>query len=268
MLFEKFKPSKEYAHLITYFWTLKSSESDLENVKYRFVPDTYVDWVFHLGAPWQCDFPDSGSQTKTSKFHAFGQIKKHLDLSLPKDSLNIFGVKFYPWVSNKIWKVDMHYLTNTCLDLMHLELPKMQILQEKICLASTVKQRIQLVENYLSPFLSYNNHESLKPLLVELENNQSLHTIKKYVGIRRLQQRFKNEIGISPKLFLRTVRINAVINEMKLKPKQSLTQVALNYNYFDQAHFIKDFKHFTGINPKLFLKSISPDGDILNLKVD
>ena len=268
MLFEKYEPSKEYAHLITYFWTLKSSESDLANTSYRFVPDAYVDWVFHLGTPWQCDFPDLDIQSKTSKFHVFGQIKKHINLSLPSGSLNIFGVKFHPWVSNKIWKVDMHYLTNTCLDLMQLELPNMQVLQEKICLAATVKQRMQIIEKYLSPFLSYNDNESLKPMFVKLGKTQLLNDANNGVGLRRLQQRFKSEIGISPKLFLRTLRINTVINQMKLKSDQSLTQLALEHNYFDQAHFIKDFKHFTGLNPKLFLKSINPNGDILNLKVD
>ena len=74
------------------------------------------------------------------------------------------------------------------------------------------------------------------------------------IGKRRLEQRFKNEIGISPKLFLRTCRINAVIEKMKENTSQSLTQLALEYNYYDQSHFIKDFKQFTSLNPTTFLK--------------
>ena len=88
------------------------------------------------------------------------------------------------------------------------------------------------------------------------------------IGLRRLEQRFKKEIGISPKLFSRTIRVNNAIEQMKVKTGKSLTQLALENNYFDQSHFINDFKQFTGYSPSKFLKSITPNGDILNLRID
>lgn len=267
MKFKKYKPSKAYEHLIAYFWTIQSSECDIDNGSYRFVPDAYVDWVFHLESSWQCDFPDVASQSKTGKFHVFGQIKKHINLYLPDGDLKVFGVKFYPWVSKQIWKVDMHYLTNGCLDLSDLDLPEIKNIQEKICLATTVFERIQIIETYLQPYINYNDNKSLKHTFSNLAIDANhLKTLNIGIGMRRLEQRFKNEIGISPKLFLRTCRINAVIEKMKESTNQSLTQLALEHNYYDQSHFIKDFKQFTGLNPSQFLKSINPDGDILNLR--
>lgn len=269
MQFKKHKASKAYEHLIAYFWTIKSSEIDIDNSSYRFVPDAYVDWVFHLESLWQCDFPDVEAQSKTGKFHVFGQIKKHINLSLPDGKLNVFGVKFHPWVANKVWKVDMHYLTNGCLDLCDLDLPEMNVLQERICLANTIDERIQIIEAYLLPYVNYNDEHSLKPIFKQLNDGvQSMKKLDAGIGLRRLQQRFKNEIGISPKLFMRTLRINVAIEQMKIKPMPLLTQLALEHNYFDQTHFIKDFKQFTGLSPTTFLKSINPDGDILNLRVN
>ncbi|WP_456440338.1 helix-turn-helix domain-containing protein [Psychroserpens sp.] len=267
MQFKKHKASRGYEHLIAYFWTIKSSEYDKDNSSYRFVPDAYVDWVFHLETPWQCDFPDIESQSKTGKFHVFGQIKKHINLTLPDGNLNVFGVKFHPWMANEIWKVDMCYLTNGCLDLTDLGLPEMNVLQERICMANSIDERVQIVETYLLPYLNYNDNKSLKYAFSSLtiETNH-LKTLDTGIGLRRLEQRFKNEIGISPKLFLRTCRINAVIDKMKENTNQSLTQLALEYHYYDQSHFIKDFKQFTGFSPSRFLKSINPDGDILNLR--
>ncbi|MCD2260073.1 AraC family transcriptional regulator [Psychroserpens luteolus] len=267
MKFYKYKASKSLEHLIAYFWTLKSSHKDAFNVSYRFVPDAYVDWVFHLGVPWQCHFPDISSQSQTGQFHVFGQIKKYVDLLLPNGELDVFGVKFHPWVANKIWKIDMHYLTNSCLNLNDLDLPKIEELQERVFLAQNVKDRIRIVENYLEPYISYNDKQSLKTVVRTIDiHTQSLESSIQYFGQRRLQQRFKNEMGISPKLFMRTMRINNVIEQMKVNPKLSLTQLTYEYNYFDQNHFIKDFRLFTGYNPTAFLKSIKPDGDILNLR--
>ena len=269
MLFKKYLPSKQYEHLIAYYWTLKSSENDKENAIYRFVPDAYVDWVFHSGIPWQCNFPNVVSNTKTNQFHVFGQIKKYVDLSLPEHGLDVFGVKFHPWAAKKIWNIDMHYFTDSCLDLCQLDLPRMNELQEKVVLSKNVNNKIIVIEQYLSSFLSCTSSNNLQNVFSGKSiYTEQLKTSNFGISVRRLEQRFKNEIGISPKLFLRTLRVNAVIEQMKINEGKSFTQLALDYNYYDQSHFIKDFKWFTGFSPTKFLKSINPNGDILNLQVD
>ena len=268
MVFEKYAPSHHYKSIIAYFWTLKSSEKDVANATYRFVPDGYVDWVFHLGNPWQCNFPTNVSDAKTGNFHVFGQIKKHINLQLPQDGLDVFGVKFHPWVADKVWKMDMHYLTDSCADLTDLELPNMKLLQERICTSDVLNDKIQHVEDYLSYVANYDANRSLKKVFFNLEPSHG-HLCFQHlgIGVRRLEQRFKNEIGISPKLFLRTHRVNRVIGQLRNETDRSLTEITYENNYFDQSHFIRDFKQFTGFNPTQFLKSINPNGDILNLRI-
>ncbi len=264
MEFKKIQASKKYAHIVAYYWTLHSTEEDSKVAQYRFVPDAYIDWVFHLGNPWQCDFPNVQQQLKTAKCHVFGQIKKYINLTLPKQNLNVFGVKFHPWVANKIWNLDMHYLTDSCLALSDLEIPNMNILQERILRASTTQERITLVEEFLKPQLHIDTNISVMHRNLILNKGQL--QLNPEIGLRRMQQRFKREIGISPKLFLRTLRINAVIESMTQRSNQTLTELAFDFDYFDQTHFIKDFKYFTKMSPSSFLKSINPNGDILNLR--
>lgn len=269
MEFFKFKPSPYLEHLITYYWVLKSSKTDLTTATYRFVPDGYVDWVFHLGTPWQCYFPDEICSSKTSRFHVFGQIKNYVDLKIPKNGLHLFGVKFNPWVAKEIWNIDMHYLTDNCLAIEDLDLPEIKTLQERIIGANDLESRIAIIESYLSPYTNIQEDYSLKQALFSYSNDNNHQTDRSNgFGLRRLEQRFKSEIGISPKLFCRTQRINKVIEEITSVKKQSLTQLALKNNYYDQSHFIRDFKQFTGLSPSKFLKSINPDGDILNLRIN
>lgn len=263
MVFKKYNPSKPYRHLIAYFWTLKSTDKDIHNI-YRFVPDGYVDWVFHLGDPWHCNFPQNKNIQKAEKFHVFGQIKKHVDLDISNGKIDLFGVKFYPWVAKHLWKIDMHYLTDVCLSLTDLDLSDMKFLQEQVISVTSIKDRMKCVESYFRPNLNYNENESLKPVLNAITKDKDLNNFN--VGLRRIEQRFRNEIGIPPKLFSRTLRINKTIEVIKNTNELSLTQLALESEFYDQSHFIKDFKQFTGYSPRKFLRSINPDGEILNLR--
>jgi transcriptional regulator GlxA family with amidase domain len=69
------------------------------------------------------------------------------------------------------------------------------------------------------------------------------------------EKRFRREIGTSPKQFSSVIRIKTFINNYT--KSEYLTKAALKAGYYDQAHFIKDFKLFTGKTPRDFLKSSS-----------
>jgi transcriptional regulator GlxA family with amidase domain len=69
---------------------------------------------------------------------------------------------------------------------------------------------------------------------------------------RQLERNFKKQIGISPKQLGKVLRLQTAL-KMLLNDKESLTNVAYESEYFDQAHFIKDFKEFIGTTPKEFI---------------
>lgn len=265
MVFKKYAPTSELKHIIAYHWTLETTSEDNHDT-YRFVPDGFVDWIFHLGTPWQCSFPDQQEHSVTGQFHVFGQIKKYVDLNVSNGQVNLFGVKFYPWVAKTIWKTDMYYLTNACNNIDDLELPRIHELQEKVILSDSTASRIHHIETYLKTHSDCHISDSLKPVLDRVFSKGQFNLSDIHFGLRRLEQRFKNEIGISPKLFSKTLRINKAIEQLTEQPQESLTKIGLNVNFYDQSHFIKDFKQFTGYSPSQFLKYINPNGDILNLQ--
>ncbi len=69
----------------------------------------------------------------------------------------------------------------------------------------------------------------------------------------RFRELFGKVVGCSPKQFFQTRRINAIIGEYE--SDISLTQLAMKFGYYDQAHFINDFKSVTGYRPSSFSKS-------------
>jgi transcriptional regulator GlxA family with amidase domain len=69
---------------------------------------------------------------------------------------------------------------------------------------------------------------------------------------RQLERKFSQHVGISPKQLGRIIRLQEALKMLLNKQADNLTEIAYENQYFDQAHFIKDFKEFTGVNPKEF----------------
>ncbi|HTM92441.1 MAG TPA: helix-turn-helix domain-containing protein, partial [Flavisolibacter sp.] len=73
-----------------------------------------------------------------------------------------------------------------------------------------------------------------------------------FLSVRQFERKFKEFSGFSPKLFLRITRFNSLLNKTFLS--KSLTQIAYEFGYHDQSHFIHDFRKFSGHNPKEYFK--------------
>jgi AraC-like DNA-binding protein len=70
-----------------------------------------------------------------------------------------------------------------------------------------------------------------------------------HASVRQLQRKFRRVVGASPKLFARTLRFEQAQRRLMFNPETDLTQLAHWCGYFDQAHFIKEFRAFAGMCP-------------------
>lgn len=129
-------------------------------------------------------------------------------------------------------------------------------IEEKLAFASTDKQRIKIVEQFL---LSQLKNIQTDKLIVEAVKliYQSNGTIrikelndKLCISQSPFEKRFRKIVGTTPKKFASIIRFNKVLET--LDKSKTLTEICFENNFFDQAHFIKDFKHFTGDTPEHF----------------
>lgn len=128
--------------------------------------------------------------------------------------------------------------------------------EDKLMEAKTDKEKILAVENFLLGRL--NNVEPDKLILAALalihkhkgnirikEMAEQLHTSQS-----PLEKRFRQIVGTSPKKFASIVRFKHVLAQYQ--PGLSLTELGYEAGFYDQAHFIKEFKLFTGQTPESF----------------
>ena len=129
-------------------------------------------------------------------------------------------------------------------------------IEEKLTCAISDKQRIKIVEHFLSRRLKDIQTDKLIAEAVKLIY-QSKGTIrikelneKLFISQSPFEKRFRKVVGTTPKKFASIVRFNMVLNN--LNNTKSLTEICYKNNFFDQAHFIKDFKNYTGDTPENF----------------
>jgi transcriptional regulator GlxA family with amidase domain len=84
--------------------------------------------------------------------------------------------------------------------------------------------------------------------------------------VRHLQRKFQHAVGASPKFFARTLRVEQAQRHIMLDSETDLTQLAYRCGYFDQAHFIKEFKAFAGMTPSEYVHRMRELRDSLRSK--
>ena len=75
-------------------------------------------------------------------------------------------------------------------------------------------------------------------------------------SLRQVQRRFNDEYGVTMKSMAQNFRFDEIKKHLTKNPDSDLTEVAYEYGFFDQAHFIKEFKRFAGKTPTDFCKEI------------
>ena len=117
---------------------------------------------------------------------------------------------------------------------------------------------IKRLKNSLTRFeiLFTQKKDNIKEAVNEIIHSQGSTSIKKIVDVLAMsrdsfEKKFRKQVGTSPKKFSNIVRFrNLFENGYKYT---TLTEMGLNAGYYDQSHFIKDFKVITGKNPSKFL---------------
>ncbi|MFT3822805.1 MAG: helix-turn-helix transcriptional regulator [Chitinophagaceae bacterium] len=130
-------------------------------------------------------------------------------------------------------------------------------IEDSLCSAISDEQRIRIVERFLISKLSNHNQDKLVDAAIQIITaNNGLIKVKEladklFISIDAFEKRFRKVTGATPKQFSYIVRMNMIVGSINNK---SLAQTALDAGYYDQAHFSKDFKLFTGQTPADFLK--------------
>ncbi|HZW66913.1 MAG TPA: AraC family transcriptional regulator [Hanamia sp.] len=142
-------------------------------------------------------------------------------------------------------------------------------LEEQLLYAVNIHQMAGIADTFLLSFLKkQKQNNAAQDSITAISNSihRQLHptSVEHYacatnMSLRNFQRRFKEQVGISPKLYLEIFRFNQALKQKILYPGKTWTSIAYECGYFDQMHLIKDFKAFTGFTPFDFFKHQHPE---------
>lgn len=227
----------------------------------RFLPDGYIYVVFDL-----TDYPKFIYDNHTLKeiqscrnVWFSGIREKYITIPSGRDNemfiINFRKGKAYPFV-----EMPMYELTDFVVDGELVLSPGILDMRESLLECGTVQQKFLYAEQYLSklflkklipnPFVDY----SVK-LIAETPHQLSIHHLVEKVGFsqKHLIKIFKEHVGVTPKAFLKIMRFQKAIQEIETYKTANWASIALESGYYDQAHFINDFKDFSGFTPNQYL---------------
>ncbi len=256
MNYQTFVPNNDLATLINCYWTLESPKEKVPK-KQTIVPDGCMEMIFHYGDLYK-QYTENGKSIIQPKCFVIGQLTRPLEIE-PTGKTGIFSVRFHPNGFLPFSTIPIKEMENTAVSLKEIFGKNGQKIAERILNANSVSERIQLIETFLLNHLTRSKAiDQIVSATVEIimtANGQlSVDEISKQMNInrRQMERKFSSTIGLSPKQLSKTIRLQATLKMLLNKQFTSLTSLAYENKYYDQAHFIKDFKEFTGFTPKEF----------------
>lgn len=150
------------------------------------------------------------------------------------------------------------------------------ILSEQLAEAASLEERFGILERTLLAHAArpLAHHPGVAHALAKLGGGTETGSIAALVqdtglSARRFIELFRREVGLTPKLFARMRRFQAVLGRLENPAGAAWTDVALAHGYFDQPHLVRDFRTFAGLPPTAYLARrgaamnhvVLPDGE-------
>ena len=246
------KPSAAVSRYVELYWMLEDS-SPASNVQ-RILPDGRPALILNFGHPFESH--TDGVWNSQPECFFVGQITRPL-LLRPSGPAGMLGIQFRPHGAAQLLRLPMSELTDSAIaldDLSRRLFRKLDVLRD----LSSLTKALAALDSVLNALAQQNRAEDnlVSHAVRDIERSGGLLSVGDLAdrlgwSTRQLQRRFKDSVGISPKLFGRMQRFQRVFRAME--GNQDWADAAAHCGYYDQAHLIRDFREFSGKTPTALL---------------
>ncbi len=244
-----FEVDKRIKLFVQSYWQVKSTL--LNPLEYLLAPDGAMGLIINLGDNITIKTEKKVYDLKVGEILLLG-IHEHAVSMVLQKNCNLLGIRFNPAGAFCFFK-------NNYCDLYQNNI----LMQEASLYKRLVKQGNSIEEVFNSYLLSLFKEDSkievFISVLKKIEENKGIIEIEELSSLLNISRRsidrlFKKYLGISANIYLRIIKIKYTREELRNVSFDTLTNVGYNNGYFDQSHFIREFKTFMQKSPKQYVK--------------
>jgi len=255
MIYQEFKPIEPLDRFIQCFTVFETAPD--EKIEEVIMPDGIVELVFHFGNIMTTTV--NGSTISQPAQFAISQMQYPVAIK-SNGATGYISARFYPWGAHHFFGFGISEFLDHSIEASLLW--QTNELYENIQNAKSIRDKINVLQSFLLYQLNRNGKSQAFDEVVKFFRNdgifQNLNVIRQKLGYskKQLERNFLTSVGTSPQLFLRNSRFLHLCNNLGNGNTKSLTELAYQYGFYDQAHFNHDFKLFSGMTPGEFRNNI------------
>jgi AraC-like DNA-binding protein len=228
-------------HVIYCYWELKTKEKLTESYIYNVVADGCIDIFFEVN--------------KAQESYAMGFCRKFTSFDLGQE-FHYIGIRFLPTMFSQLFHFNASLIRNRFVRLDTICPKTSEYIGQHIYTQISMVQIRKLFDKYFTNKLlniafQLDNrlYEAITIIIIHKGHLDIEKDLNIGISSRQLRRLFEFAIGDTVKSFCQVVRFQYILTATENIENIKLKKVYLEVGYFDQAHFIKDFKRFYGVTP-------------------
>ena len=250
-------PSNKLAPYIKRYWAIENVLEKGETCVQRIIPTGLTELLLYFTPPPKVL---TGNKYLSDNAALYGHQNDFYDMEMTGD-LSVFSIVFQPQGLMQFFRFPLYEICNQNVPLKYIIGQTGRDLEEKMGEAATFHQRVSIVETYLLNLLTANfadfefrriNH--IAELIKKSCGNININQLASEACLSRKQfeRIFAGHIGISPKQYLKIIRFQFALFQKQKNANMNMLDLACECGYYDQSHFINEFKSLCGLTPKQY----------------
>ncbi|KQR67720.1 helix-turn-helix domain-containing protein [Pedobacter sp. Leaf176] len=251
MTFTRLEPDPSISHLIECYWMMQS-ENRTPKIE-KIIPDGFTELIFNYRDVYKAK--TDGNWYLQSPNLLAGQISSYFYL----ENTGLTGscaIKLKPAALTQLYGLNMELYLDKIVDLDTIPNAIFSGLKNIVLPFQGIAQLKMTLDNHFIQLSKAAGQNPLEQVLELVFNSNGMSPVSELVATagvseRQLERLFKKYVGLSPKYYSRIIKFNYIFELIK-SGKNSWTEIIYKSGYYDQSHFIRNFKAFTGEDPSSY----------------
>lgn len=233
----------------------------------KILPDGCVELIFNFGERFVHFGNDNLPDLQPQSF-VYGQLKEYIEVGAT-GSTGIIAVRFYPYGLSAFINIPLSQLTQQYVCSADIFGKEAGELEDRLQHLSGGEDAVGLINAFLLRRLTFDADKlnRIKCVVDAITTGNGKHSIARLAADscwseRQLERNFNAMVGMSPKMFMKITRFGNIASKLNSTSYDTLASLAYEFGYYDQAHFIRDFKAITGSTPLRHISEVNKMSDL------